>query len=393
MLLVRTPKVRYTASPLLNPLFREFKLMCNDPIRIALEYEKGNGGQKVRNRFHLIELAYPRLKQYGLHSQYILSACEVAFAVFRNKHRKRDPYVRKPFLKLYPQTYSLNHLILRISARPRQFIYIILQSSNYLSAFMADPSLKRGSVTITPESLNFAFSKEIEERQTLGNIGIDVNEKNLTWTDSSGLTRREDLAEIVDIQERYKFLRARIAEKTRQDRRTNRLLQIKYGRRERNRTTQRLHAISSRIVSHAKRENFGIVMENLKGIRKLYRKGNGQGSSFRGRMNSWMFHEIQRQTDYKARWEANPVYYVHPRGTSRKCPICGSFLVELEGRRLWCPKCKKSEDRDVIASKNILMAAPVCAARPPRRSDEVESRRQENAGNPQSGWEEVSFGE
>ena len=31
----------------------------------------------------------------------------------------------------------------------------------------------------------------------------------------------------------------------------------------------------------------GTVMEKLKGIRKLYRRGNGQGPSFRGRMNSW----------------------------------------------------------------------------------------------------------
>jgi len=166
---------------------------------------------------------------------------------------------------------------------------------------MDDPSLKRGSVTITPDSLNLAFSKITDGSPTLGNIGIDVNENNLTWSDSSGLTKREDLSDVTDIKERYKFLRARIAERTRQDRRTNNLLQMKYGRRERNRTIQRLHVISSRIVSHAKRKKLGIVLEDLKGIRKLYRKRNGQGRLFRGRMNSWAFREIQRQIDYKGR--------------------------------------------------------------------------------------------
>jgi transposase len=80
-------------------------------------------------------------------------------------------------------------------------------------------------------------------------------------------------------------------------------------------------------------------------------------------MNSWIFREDQRQIDYKARWEGIPTHYVNPRGTSRKCPDCGSSLVELEGRRLWCPECKKSEDRDVVASKN-LVACVVPQARP-----------------------------
>jgi len=104
-------------------------------------------------------------------------------------------------------------------------------------------------------------------------------------------------------------------------------------------------------------------MEKLKGIRKLYRKGNGRGRSYRGRMNSWSFREFQRQVEYKAAWFGLPVPYINPRGTSRKCPDCGSSLTRLEGRRLMCSFCNKSEDRDVIASKNI-MACTVPQARP-----------------------------
>jgi putative transposase len=80
-------------------------------------------------------------------------------------------------------------------------------------------------------------------------------------------------------------------------------------------------------------------------------------------MNSWASREIQRQIEYKARWEGIPVNYVNPRGTSRKCPKCGSSLVELEGRRLMCPSCQQIEDRDDIAAKNI-MACEVPQARP-----------------------------
>jgi putative transposase len=216
---------------------------------------------------------------------------------------------------------------------------------------------------LTSSLLAIAVSKKIVDIACLGRIGIDVNERNVTWSDSSGLVRKEDSSAIAELKERYKAIRAKISKRTSRDRRIQRRLLSKYGKREKDRTAQAIHRITRRVVNHAKTNGQAIVIEKLKGIRKLYRKGNGQGKSFRGRMNSWAFREIQRQTDYKARWEGNPVYYVDPRGTSRKCPDCGSSLIELEGRRLYCPSCDKTEDRDVVASKN-LAACAVPQARP-----------------------------
>jgi putative transposase len=80
-------------------------------------------------------------------------------------------------------------------------------------------------------------------------------------------------------------------------------------------------------------------------------------------MNSWTFREFQRQVAYKASWAGIPVAYVNPRDTSRKCPDCGSSLTRLEERKLKCPSCKMTEDRDVIASRNI-MACVVPQVRP-----------------------------
>ena len=65
---------RCTAPQELISLFEEFRLMCNDAIRIAIK-------ENPKNRFKLIELAYEKLKGYGLHTHYVLSACEVAFSV------------------------------------------------------------------------------------------------------------------------------------------------------------------------------------------------------------------------------------------------------------------------------------------------------------------------
>jgi IS605 OrfB family transposase len=114
--------------------------------------------------------------------------------------------------------------------------------------------------------------------------------------------------------------------------------------------------ISKSVVEEAKAKQYGIAMEKLTGIRRLYRRGNGQGRWYRGRMNSWSYAELQRQIEYKAKWEGLPVIYVHPHGTSSRCSICGERMKPEENRMLRCSSCGHAVDRDVNAAKNILAA-------------------------------------
>jgi len=229
--------------------------------------------------------------------------------VYRNKNRKSDhPYIRRPLLKFDNQSYRLDYLLLRIPTSPRHLLHLALDGSLYHRSFLADKSLKPGSVTITDSVVVIAFSKEVVAViNPGGQIGVDVNERNVTTSNTGGATTVHDTSQVADIKERYGVVRARIGRRTGQDSRISAKLYAKYGRREKNRTIQRIHVISKTIVQEAKTKTFGIVMEKLRGIRKLYRKGNGQGTSYRGRMNSWKFHEVQRQIEYKASWDGVPV--------------------------------------------------------------------------------------
>src|SRR5207244_4282131 len=87
-----------------------------------------------------------------------------------------------------------------------------------------------------------------------------------------------------------------------------------------------------------------------RGIRSLYRRGNGQGRKHRGRMNSWSFGEAQRQIEYKARWVGLSGIRLsrrETRGSSVSCPRCGERLQSDKqlGRKLWCGKCRIVMDR------------------------------------------------
>lgn len=376
---MKTKAVRfnYESDSEIFILLETFRKMCNDAVRIAFV-------QKPKNKFELIKHSYQRLKGYGLHTHYILSACEVAHSAYKNKNTKRIPYFKKPFLKLDNQTFKLNFLLLRIPTAPRNYLFLTLCGSVYHRSFLSDKKLRVGSVIVNESSVVIAFSKETPAIEPKGTIGIDVNERNVTWSDSSGRSMVEDTSKVCDVQEQYREIRAKVARRTWQDRRIMRRLLNKYGRRERNRTSQTIHVVSKKIIRHAKENRLGIVMENLKGIRKMYRKDNAQGKSFHGRMNTWQFYEIQRQVEYKALWEGIPVVYINPRGTSRNCPDCGSHVAPLRERKLFCAVCDKVWDRDILASLNIMAAPLVRAAQSPVCSREEEPQRQETVSNPLS---------
>jgi len=111
-----------------------------------------------------------------------------------------------------------------------------------------------------------------------------------------------------------------------------------------------------------------MVLEEIRGIRALYRKGNGQTRKYRGRMNGWSFREAQRQIEYKARWAGLPVVRLSRRETrcsSLSCPRCGERLQSDRrlARKLWCGNCRIVIDRDVVAAVNLSRRGRVRFAR------------------------------
>jgi len=209
------------------------------------------------------------------------------------------------------------------------------------------------SLTLTASGLSISLSKEIAEIEPGGAIGIDRNLDNVTLADSDGDILRHDLGKGTEVKARCRETESHFK---RNDARIRRVVYGKYGRIQRNRVDWLLHNVSASIVRRAKEKRFGIVMEDIRGIRRLYRKGNGQGNDYRAKLNSWSFYELQRQIEYKAKWEGIPVAYVAARGTSVNCSICGSRTVTYpnERRTLHCPRCDISIDRDVNAARNIL---------------------------------------
>jgi len=343
---VKAVRFQYTPTQDIHDLLVTFRDLVNEALRIGFE-------KKPRTRFQLQAMIYYDLKEkYGLHSHYILSACECAFAMLRNRKWRKCPYARKLFLKLDNQTYSLDYMLLRIPTTPRHFISILLKAGDYQLSFLRDPSLKRGSITVTDSTIVLAVSKTASVVEPLRKpIAYDINEKNITGSDGEQI----DLSHIAQIKHQYSRIRASIAHKTCRDRRIKKRLLAKYGRRERQRTNQALHMVSKRIVEKAKQAHSPIVLERLTHIRRSMLRGNGQGRKMRGRLNRWSFYELQRQIEYKAQWEGIPVKYVGASMTSKTCSHCGYKNKALKWEKCWtCPNCGIQHNRDINAAINIL---------------------------------------
>src|SRR3989441_10858725 len=146
-----------------------------------------------------------------------------------------------------------------------------------------------------------------------------------------------------------------VASFKRDDARIRRVIASKYGERRTARTCHLLHTTTKTVVTVAVQRREAIILEDIRGIRCLYRKGNGQTRKYRGRMNSWNFREAQRQIEYKARWAGLPIIRLsrrETRGSSVTCPRCGERLQSDKrlARKLWCRKCRIVMDRDRVAA-------------------------------------------
>lgn len=338
----------------LQKLMVVFTSMVNKCIRIGLR-------EGTHNMRRLSGLCYHKLHDYDVLGSYKICAISRAAGILANRHQSirrgrkvRDPVVRKPFLT---NCYGVKHsgCLLTIPYKRRRPINIIL--NDYNTGFLAaDPSFTVRSFSLTALNISLCVSKEVELIECAKTVGVDRNLRNVTCGDGT-LVAFYKTNKLLSMKENT--IRARAGFR-RNDRRKKDAFWKRRQRRLSERTRQYIHRISRDIVGDAVAKKAAIIMEDLKGIRRLYRSGNGQGAKHRRRMNGWQFYELQRQIEYKAAWSGIPVAFVDPRRTNTQCPRCGKNLQEDAARRrkMSCNNCGLFMDRDVIAAMNISRKLP-----------------------------------
>ncbi|MDA4127569.1 MAG: transposase [Thaumarchaeota archaeon] len=340
---VKSVKFSYTPTPMTRELLEAFRDMVNDAIRICLD-------EGIKGRLKLRDRIYKEFRlRYRVVSCFPFSVAEVAWSIVK-KHRRwhRKPFAKRLMMKMDAQNYALNYSILSLPFRKGERVFIPLRFGDYQRSFLMDPTLKRGSVTMTDNCIFIAFSKEIPTIKSESRVGIDLNEKSAVLSDGT----RFNLSEVARLHTEYGVRRSDFHGRHSNDRRLRQ--KFASSRREKERVKQVLNVVSKQIVEKAVKNREAIILEKLKGIRKSSMRGNQMGRATRRRANLWPFRQLQQQIAYKASWAGVPVEFVPATMTSRTCSRCGSInrKLKIKEREWRCP-CGAILDRDLNAAINI----------------------------------------
>ncbi|MGA2875181.1 MAG: transposase [Nitrososphaerales archaeon] len=330
----------FVADEKLSSMMDTFRTMLNDCIRIGL-------AENTTSFMSLRYACYQKLKDYEIASAYKNNAISRANGILSSyrkllkKGRKiKTPYCWKPVLTTcFSFNFKEDSIILPSKLK--------IPLNDYVLKKIRDSNIR--SVTVSARTVSICFSREVEEIECIEVLGIDTNLENVTTVSLKG-TNRFDMKEIGQVKQNYREVKSHFK---RSDSRLFKAISQKYGKLQADKSQSEIHKITARIVKLAKKQKAGIALENLKEIRRLYRRGNGQGTNYRARLNSWAFGEFQRQIEYKAKSEGLRVIHVNARGTSARCSACGNKMFPEESRMLYCPSCKRRVDRDDNAAVNI----------------------------------------
>ena len=348
---VKTVRQKHHPSAELLRLLDELRRMVNVCVAIGIE-------ENISSLKSLSLKSYHRLSRDIL-SYYRLCAISTATGILRNhrKAKRKNSRTRIPYAKKLMLTtcygFKIQNDLLRLPVKPRKYVYVRLNSRTV----QVLSGLNVRSVTLTSNSLGITYSKETVEIKPEGYVGVDRNLDNVTIASTDKAVKTFDLSKATGIKSTYRLVNSRF---------------------KRNDTRIRTRVLS-KIVDQAKTRRYGIVMERLTGIRRLYQKGNGQSRNYRARMNSWSYGELQRQIEYKARWEGVKVIYVPARNTSKRCSVWGYKTLESTQRQLWCPNCGTILDRDENAARNLAAGGLRFSPNGPPGEAMVEEREPENA--------------
>jgi putative transposase len=342
-------------------LLEEFRRMVNDSIRIGMMND-------VSSLRRLSLLSYNQLAHYDSPSYYKLCAISRAAGILSAMKKSlkrgfpiRQPYAVRPFLvSCYGFKIKNGGLEIPISRGKR----LSLPLTKHTLAVVSKPGVEVRSFTLTRNRLSLSFARETPRIECISTVGVDRNLRNLTVGNENQI-RYYDLSKTVKIAKTTIRI---VSSFTRNDVRIRTGIASKYGLRRTARIRHLLQSATKMIVERAVQRKEAIVLEDIRGIRRLYRKGNCQGRNYRGRMNGWSFGEAQRQVEYKARWIGLPVIRLsrgETRGSSMSCPRCGERLQSDKrlARKLWCGRCRIVMDRDRVAAVNLARRGRVRFAR------------------------------
>jgi putative transposase len=284
------------------------------------------------------------LQQWNYTRHWIDSAIKTAFSIIkswkknymRGKRTRTQPVVKRFFARVKQTQLKLEGELLRISIKPREFVYIDLSKRYFsLDGVLGEPVLTTTHIHLPIYHHRPQPKKEIK-------IGWDANKYSLDGFSPQLGWIRIDLKPLHTLHITYDNKQRRMNKLASKKKRLGRKLRKKYRNREGNRVDQLLHRITNEMVRLASMHGFE-DLDKLRMMKKWRRRWNRELSH-----TDWQ--KIMSQVEYKS--YAN---FVLPYYTSKQCSRCGWLRKDLKGTLFECGKCSLRIDRQLNAAINVYL--------------------------------------
>lgn len=344
----KAAKQNYTPSPIIKELMEKFRSAVNISVGVAME-------KNLTSRNSVSKEAYHLLTDLNMPSYYYPEAINKAVALVKTykrnirKGRKATaPRMNRLILSTY-YGFKMQDGNILIPVANRKYEKIPLNGHTQEVTSTAGVH----SFALSAYTLSLTVGREVEVLECTATVGVDRNLRNASVGNEIH-HETYDLSNVVEIKQRY---RSKISHFRRNDVRIGKKIAFKYGRRSGNRVKDIVHRTSKDIVTKAIEQKEAIVLENIKGISQITKKGDGKGRNYRFLLkNSFPYGMLAGQITYKAQWEGLPVHELsrkETRNTSKQCSVCGSLTRIEHDRTLKCDNCGLEIDRDINACINI----------------------------------------
>jgi len=294
--------------------------------------------------YHEVKEEFPKL-----YSNVIQEAMNRAIEIMRNRNGSLPEYEASSMsFKAVDVKYDGENIGIPVVGKQRVWVPLIIPS--YFGKYR---ELDKGRLQVVKKenswyayvSVEYPVKEEIDAD---GILGVDLGIRQIAVvSDSEGkvnefygsnlLSRRKEL------DQRWKALQEQKGGEN------NKFRALKQVSGKETRFMQDInHKIAKEIVEKAEHYNYGIAVENLKGLRE------GEASqTLREMLHRWRYRDLCDKIEYKAEAEGIPVNYVDPRNTSKTCSKCGSKNEIGEAKQYQCSNCGVELNRDLNAARNV----------------------------------------
>jgi putative transposase len=287
------------------------------------------------------------LKGWTYAKHWVDSALKTAFAIIKSwkknyikgTRKRHKPVVSRQFVRVKQTLMKLEGEQLRITIKPREFVYIDLAKRYFkLNGKLGEPILTKEKLYLPMNSSD--LEAESNSDQTPRNIGWDFNLYSIDGFAPETGWIKIDTKQLQTIHIASFERRRRLQKKASKSKTVTAILK-KHKSRERNRGKNAAYTIANTIISIGKRNGFEDLTKE--GMYTRYKIWNRKIAR-----TDW--RKIARIACYKAE-----NILVDPYHTSKKCSRCGWINKDLKGDIFECRKCGLRIDRQLNAAINIYL--------------------------------------